>query len=319
MRVEIRQVADVAWTAEAQAVRMHVFLAGATGVLGRRIVSLLIADRHRVTGLTRDPRAASRLRDAGAAAVVADATDSVAMTRAVSDAAPDVLMNQLTDLRGGVGPANAELRLASSRALAAAAGAAGVRRVVAQSIAWAYGEGDRPAKETEPLDVGAADPRGTTVRAVSAVETAASERPEWVVLRYGMLYGPGTWFAPDGAYAESARAGDLHPDADVTSFVHVDDAARAAVAALDWPSGAVNVCDDDPAASHDWLPSFCAAVGAAPPPSVPRGSRRDWARGADNTWLRSGLAFELERPSWRPAFGTATPVPDGPRAIDHAP
>jgi nucleoside-diphosphate-sugar epimerase len=281
---------------------MHVFLAGDTGVLGRRIVPLLVADGHRVTGLTRDTSGADLLRAAGAEAVVADATHAEAMLRAVGEAAPDVLMNQLTDLSGGVGAANSALRFASSATLGAAAQAAGVGRVVAQSIAWAYAAGDVPAQEGELLDHAAADPRGTTVRAVSAVEAAAAGSPEWVVLRYGLLYGPDTWYAADGATADQARAGALVPDADVTSFVHVDDAARAAVAALEWPSGAVNVCDDEPAAASDWVPAFCTAVGA-PVPEVGRGpARHDWARGADNTWLRSGLSFRLEHPIWRPGF-----------------
>ena len=88
------------------------------------------------------------------------------------------------------------------------------------------------------------------------------EAPEWVVLRYGLLYGAGTWYAPDGLRAEQARAGKLTADADISSFVHVDDAATAAVAALEWPSGAVNVCDDDPAPGWEWVP-------ASAPPSVP--------------------------------------------------
>ena len=281
---------------------MHVFLAGSTGVLGRRIVPLLLADGHRVTGLTRDAHGAETLRAAGADAVVADATDSDAMVRAVGEARPDVLMNQLTDLSGGVGPANAALRLAASATLADAAQAAGVARVVAQSIAWAYAAGDRPAQEAEPLDLSAPDPRGATVRAVAAVEAGAAQSPEWVVLRYGMLYGPDTWFAPDGAKARQARAGGLVPDADLTSFVHVDDAARAAVAALGWPTGAVNVCDDEPATGHTWIPAFCAEVGAAVPSGAQTGEGHDWARGADNTWLRSGLSFDLEHPTWRTGF-----------------
>jgi uncharacterized protein YbjT (DUF2867 family) len=124
---------------------MHVFLAGATGVLGRRIVPLLLDEGHRVTGLPRDAASARSLRGLGADAVVADATDLEAMVRVVGEARPDVLMNQLTDLRSGVGPANSALRLASSATLAAEAEAAGVRRVVAQSIAWAHAAGDRPA------------------------------------------------------------------------------------------------------------------------------------------------------------------------------
>ncbi len=281
---------------------MHVFLAGATGVLGRRIVPRLLAEGHRVTGLTRDASSAAALRASGAHAVVADAKDRESMVRAIRDAAPDVLMNQLTDLSGGIGPANSALRQASSAALAAAADAAGVRRVVAQSIAWAYAAGPDPAQEGEALDLSAPDPRGSTVKAVAAVESRAARAPEWVVLRYGLLYGPDTWYSAAGASADQARAGTLVADADISSFVHVEDAARAAVAALDWPSGVVNVCDDEPATGHAWVPAFCAAVDAPAPPSDPAAARHGWARGADNTWLRSALSFELSYPTWRTGF-----------------
>jgi nucleoside-diphosphate-sugar epimerase len=281
---------------------MHVFLAGATGVIGRRIVPALVAAGHAVTGVTRHPASAAQLHAAGARPVVADARDVEAMITAVLDASPDVVMNQLTDLATGVGPANSELRLRSSAALSAAVEAAGVRRVVAQSISWSYVPGSTPAQESEALDLDAADPRGRTVRAVAAVERAARSAPEWVVLRYGMFYGPGTWFTRGGDRAIEARDGMLLPDGDVTSFVHVDDAARAAVAALSWPTGVVNVCDDEPADGYSWAPVFCDAVGAPAPDSPPAKPRAGWARGADNTWLRSGLGFQLHHPTWRTGF-----------------
>jgi nucleoside-diphosphate-sugar epimerase len=282
---------------------MHVFLAGATGVLGRRIVPGLVEAGHRVTGVTRHDGGGDLLRSLGATPVVADAKDLDAMVTAVTAAAPDVVMNQLTDLRTGVGPANGELRLAGSAALAAAVRAADVPRVIAQSIAWAYVPGSGLARETERLDVTAPDPRGRTVRTVATVEESAAVAPEWVVLRYGMFYGPDTWYAADGLRGEEARAGQLVPDSEVTSFVHVDDAARAAIAALEWPTGAVNVCDDEPADGHTWLPAFCAAVGAEVPAPGPARAAEPWARGADNTRLRSELGFELEHTSWRTGFG----------------
>ena len=281
---------------------MHVFLAGATGVLGRRVVPLLLAEGHRVTGLARTPAAASRLRSWGAVAVSADATDAETVAAAVAAAHPDVVMNQLTDLGNGVGPANSELRHITSRILADAARAAGVPRVVAQSIAWAYGPGDGPAREEELLDVSADGPRGITTRAVAALERATAEAPEWVVLRYGMLYGPDTWFRFDGERVGDVRRGDLRPGPDVTSFVHVDDAARAAVSAVTWPSGAVNVSDDRPAAADDWVPALAGAADVRVPSRSTEPRRTPWARGADNALLHT-RGFVLEHPTWSPRFG----------------
>jgi nucleoside-diphosphate-sugar epimerase len=128
-----------------------------------------------------------------------------------------------------------------------------------------------------------------------------TEMPEWVVLRYGLLYGPDTWYAPDGLRADEARAGRLAADADVSSFVHADDAANAAVEALEWPSGIVNVCDDEPASGREWVPVFCAAVGA-PPPEEGDGARAPWARGASNARARGDLGWTPQHPSWRQGF-----------------
>jgi len=270
---------------------MHILLAGATGVVGRRIVPLLAADGHRVTGLTRSPARAAALRAFGAEPLVADVVDRSALTAAVRSAAPEVVVHQLTDLADANLEANARLRVVGTRNLVDAAHAAGVRRVVAQSIAFGYEDGAEPATEDTPLRRG--------LRGVPELESAVAELPEWVVLRYGLFYGPGTWYAPDGMMAERARAEELVADESVTSFVHVDDAAAAAVAALGWPSGAVNVCDDEPAAGRDWVPAFCAAVGAPAPPRAE--SRTVGARGADNRRARQ-LGWSPRYPLWRNGF-----------------
>jgi nucleoside-diphosphate-sugar epimerase len=280
---------------------MHVFVAGGTGVLGRRIIALLIARGDRVTALSRTTANGASLLAAGAAPALADVYDLEVLTRVVRQAAPDVVMHQLTDLTGGDLAANARIRVVGTRNLVNAARSAGVGRVVAQSIAWAYEAGEKPADEPTPLDVSAPEPRRTSVQGVVALEAAVRELPEWVVLRYGRLYGRGTWYAPDGLMAGRARAGRLVAEPDVDSFVHADDAARAAVEALSWPSGAVNVCDDEPAPGGDWVPAFCAAVGAPPPPRADAG-RRGWARGADNAHARDDLRWTPRRPSWRDGF-----------------
>ncbi|HEX6024103.1 MAG TPA: NAD(P)H-binding protein [Solirubrobacter sp.] len=200
---------------------MHVFLAGATGAIGRRLLPRLIEAGHEVTAMTRRPEAVDALRAQGAKPVVADAYDREAVFAAVQGA--EVVMHQLTDLSDRDLDANARLRVAGTRNLVDAALAAGVRRMVSQSIAFAYAAGEGRADEDRPLDL-------ERWGAVAALEAATAELPEWVVLRYGLFYGPGTWY-------DSAPA-------DADSFVHVDDAAAAAVKALEWPSGIYNICDD---------------------------------------------------------------------------
>lgn len=281
---------------------MRIFLAGATGVVGMRLVPLLVAARHQVTGLARTTTAADRLRASGAEPAMVDVFDADALTAAVGTAAPDVVIHQLTALSGYDFAANARIREVGTRNLVAAARAAGTRRMIAQSIAWAYSPGGEPATEDTPLDVEAQDPaRIATVSGVTALEDAVRELPEWVVLRYGLFYGPGTWYAPGADIATRAMAGGLVAGADVASFVHIDDAAAAALAALDWPTGAVNICDDEPAAAAEWVPAFCRWVGA-PAPAPAATPRTAWARGADNHYARKHLGWVPVHPSWRAGF-----------------
>jgi nucleoside-diphosphate-sugar epimerase len=264
---------------------------------------LLIAEGHQVTGLTRKASEAERLRAMGAAAAIADVYDLATLTSVVRVAAPEAVIHQLTDLGAGNFAANRTIREVGTRDLVDAALAAGVRRIVAQSIAWAYEPGDQPATEQTPLDLGADESRSGGVRGVAMLEDAVREIPEWVVLRYGLFYGLTTWYSGDGLMAEQARAGELVADADITSFVHVQDAAAAAVAALEWPSGPVNICDDEPAPGTEWLPVFCASVGAPPPRQAD--DRHGWARGADNRLARKHLDWTPSRLSWRDGFTMA--------------
>lgn len=281
---------------------MHVFLAGSTGVLGRRIIPLLIGDGHEVTALTRRSDRAGMLRSLGAHPAVADAFEPESLAAAVKLSAPDVVMHQLTDLTSGTSASNADLCARGIRNLMDAAHAAGVGRVISQSIAWAYSAGCEPAAEETPLDLGAAEPRLTTIRGVATLEQMTQETPEWVVLRCGMLYGRDTWYEPQGDKAADARAGRLPADDNVTSFVHLDDAAAAAVQALTWPSGPVNICDDEPATGREWIPAFCQAVSAPTPTGSSPDARQPWARGADNHHARTHLAWSPHFPSWRQGF-----------------
>nr|WP_042191536.1 NAD-dependent epimerase/dehydratase family protein [Kibdelosporangium sp. MJ126-NF4]CEL20138.1 NAD-dependent epimerase/dehydratase [Kibdelosporangium sp. MJ126-NF4]CTQ97363.1 NAD-dependent epimerase/dehydratase [Kibdelosporangium sp. MJ126-NF4] len=280
---------------------MRIFLAGASGVVGRRVTSLLTSQGHRVIGATR--RASDLLASLGAEVSVVDVYDRDALADAVRAARPDVVMHQLTDLSDGSRAANARVREEGTRNLVDAAIGAGVRRIIAQSISWTYEPGIEPATEDVPLDLAAASDRLDTVRAVDTLEKTVQRIPEWVVLRYGLFYGPDTWYTRDALMAEVAAKGELPAYADVTSFVHVDDAAAAAVSALEWPTGFVNVCDDEPAAGYDWTPVFCQAVGA-PEPSRSDAPRADWARGADNQYARQKLGWTPQWPSWRAGFAT---------------
>jgi nucleoside-diphosphate-sugar epimerase len=223
---------------------MNVFVAGASGVIGRPLLRLLRAAGHAVTGSTRSPGKAFEIEALGARAAVVDAFDAAALERAVATTRPDVVVHQLTDLPDVLDPArraaalerNARLRIEGTRNLVAAARAAGARRMVAQSIAFVYAAGPGPRREGDPLDQSEAQRR--TIEGVLALEHAVLNAPgiDGLVLRYGRLYGPGTWFAQAGG------PGALTTDA----------AAHAALLAISRGSpGVYNIAEDDGAYSID--------------------------------------------------------------------
>lgn len=278
---------------------MKIAVAGATGAIGQPLIRLLLAAGHEVTGFTRRPEKAAELKRLGVRAVVLDALDREAVFAAVCGAEPETVIHQLTSLGERDFGSNARIRIEGTRNLVDAALAAGARRMIAQSICWAYAPGDGPASEAEPLDLGAPPPRSATIRGVHALESAAADMPEAVLLRYGLFYGPGTWYARDGFMADQARHGALPATDGTASFVHVDDAARAALLALDWPPGAVNVADDRPAPGSEWLPYYAALLGAPAPERQPGAARGE--RGADNAKARR-LGWQPRYADWREGF-----------------
>jgi nucleoside-diphosphate-sugar epimerase len=282
---------------------MKILVVGAAGVIGRQLVPLLVKSDHEVVGTTRRAEKIRLLQELGAAPVIVDVFDREELSRVVSEVQPDVIIHQLTDLSARDFAANGRIRQVGTRNLVDAAQAAGVRHIIAQSIAWVYAPGEGPADESVPLDLEAALPRRSTVESVQALEQAVLEVERGIVLRYGLFYGPGTWYAPDGLFAEQVRRGELSADDGITSFVHVDDAARATLQALDWPAGVVNIVDDEPAPGSVWLPVYAATLGA-PTPSVSR-ERPPFARGALNTKARQLLHWQPLYPSWREGFAQA--------------
>ena len=273
---------------------MKILVAGATGVIGRRLVPLLIQAGHEVAGTTRRPERAESLTDMGARSLVVDAFDAAGVHDAVAAERPDVIMHQLTDLSAEDFEANSRLRAEGTRNLVTAARATEVDTMIAQSIAWVYAPGTTPAVEDDPLD-----PSAPPYSGVVALEESVAAMPRGVVLRYGALYGPGTWYAPDGAIADRVRAGELPLTPAWTSFVHVDDAAAAALAALDWPAGPVNIVDDEPATATEWLPVYSEILGA-PEPGVARHAAPT-SRPVSNAKAH-GLGWKPKYATWRAGF-----------------
>jgi nucleoside-diphosphate-sugar epimerase len=309
---------------------MRIFLAGATGAIGGRLVPLLLEAGHEVTGTTRSPAKADMLRAAGAEPVIADGLDRDAIVAAIAAARPDAIVHQLTalgdltslrNLDGAFALTN-RLRTEGTDNLLAGAREAGTRRFVAQSFTgWPYARTGGPVKtEDDPLDPDPVPSMSKTLAAIRRLEQTVTQAGG-IALRYGGFYGPGTGLTPGGDQVELIRKRRFPIVGDgggVWSFIHIDDAAAATLAALErgTPGAIYNVVDDDPAPVREWLPALAAAAGAKPPRRLPRWLARVVAgesvatmmteiRGASNAKAKRELGWEPAHPSWREGFRAA--------------
>jgi nucleoside-diphosphate-sugar epimerase len=306
---------------------MRVFVAGGTGALGRPLVRALVAAGHSVVASTRSEHKTAAIRQAGASAVVVDAFDREGLRAAITAAAPEVVVHQLTSLSA---PFNSRrygswlaetnrLRRDVTPVLVEAARAAGARQVVVQSVAFLTApEGPPVLDESGRLYTEAPEPFGEAVAACVALERAVLATPgiDGVVLRYGFFYGPGTGYAPDGDIATQVRRRRypvVGSGAGRFSFVHVEDAAAATLAALEGGSGVYNICDDEPARCDEWLPEMARLLNAPRPIRMPSVIARLLAgrvavyystalRGACNAKARRELSWQPHHPSWREGF-----------------
>jgi nucleoside-diphosphate-sugar epimerase len=311
---------------------MKVLVAGAAGAIGKQLVPKLVANGHDVVGITRSPAKRDALRALGARPVIADALDADEVMRAVQDAEPDVIVHQLTALAGSLDlrhfdrsfALTSRLRTEGTDNLLRAARDIGLRRFVAQSYAgWPFERtGGAVKTEDDPLDPTPAAPMRQALAAIRYLEQAVTgaQWTEGIALRYGGFYGPGTSFSAGGESTEMLRkrkfplVGD---GAGVWSFVHIEDAADATVAAVErGRRGVYNIVDDDPAPVAEWLPVAAEAAGAKPPRHVPRWLGRVVAgeaaavmmtevRGASNAKAKTQLGWQPRHASWRAGFEEA--------------
>ncbi|HET7483227.1 MAG TPA: NAD(P)-dependent oxidoreductase [Actinomycetota bacterium] len=301
---------------------MKIAVAGATGAIGRLLVPELVESGHEVTALGRSAERLRVLEQAGARVAEVDVYDKEALQRAMSEARPEIVIDELTSLPQTMKPrglsnvykSNDRVRWEGGGNVLEAARAAGARRHVLQSSAFWYAPGPGRMTEDDPFFTDAPDPIGESVRTMKRVEERAlASELETVILRYGSFYGPGTWYAPDGEIGRqiSSRRFPMIGSGDgVSNFVFVGDAAHATTLALDAPPGIYNVCDDEPARQAEWLPVFAEALGAKAPLRVPVIAARAGAGKALVTWLtespaadnsraKAALGWELRYPSWR--------------------
>jgi nucleoside-diphosphate-sugar epimerase len=308
---------------------MRVFVAGATGAVGRRLIPALLDEGHQVTAMVRSPERSGQVRAMGAEPAVADALDREAVRGAVLSCRPEAVIHELTALPRRINPRKIErdfvmndrLRSEGTRNLVEAARAAGTGRILAQSIAFMYAPGPPGTVhgEQDPLLEQAPKSFRRTADAVAELERAVLGA-QGVVLRYGYFYGPGSAISREGSMAEDLarrRLPIVGAGKGVWSFIHVDDAARATVAALGRAAtGAYNIVDDEPAPVSQWLPTLADALGVPAPRRVPVPIARlvagaygvaimTRAQGASNALAKGELGWSPAYSSWREGFRVA--------------
>ena len=319
---------------------MKVFVAGATGAVGKRLVPLLVASGFEVTGSTRSPKRETWLREIGATPVLVDALDRNAVMEAVLRAEPEVVLHELTGLAGATSfkkfddefALTNRLRTEGTDYLLEAALAAGAKRFIAQSYGnWNYARtGSAPKTEEDPFDPNPPANQRKTLEAIVYLEQAVTGAGdiEGVALRHANHYGPGTGFALDGdlvSLIRKRRLPVIGNGAGVWSFIHVDDLAQATIAAIEHAeAGSIyNLVDDEPVSAATWIPGLAEAVGAKPPRHVPVWlgklaagevgvSMMTQIRGTSNAKAKRELGWEPHYTSWREGFRTGLgdiPVP----------
>jgi nucleoside-diphosphate-sugar epimerase len=296
---------------------MRVFVTGASGAIGLRLVPQLISQGHEVIGTFRSSaERAERLRVLGAEAVELDVLDALAVRKAVLNAKPEAIIHEATALAGGGFSRKLDKTFAQTNRLrtegtANLVVATGGVRMISESVAFAYAPEARPvADESAPLWEHGPKPFRPAVEALKELERITVETGG-VTLRFGSLVGPGTGFGPDGMVVEAVRGGKLPIVGDGSgtfSFVHTHDAATAIVAALERPEvrGVLNIVDDEPLAARDWLPAFARLLGARTPRRIPQWLARlvvgSWGAAFLNGLTGASNARAKTELDWRPRY-----------------
>ncbi|HET6327080.1 MAG TPA: NAD(P)-dependent oxidoreductase [Planctomycetaceae bacterium] len=298
---------------------MKVFVAGATGAIGRPLIAELVRQGHAVTALAHSESSIQFLKESGVAVAVANVFDAPAVEHAVRQSQAEVVIDELTALpkspaeMESAQPGDRKLRIEGGGNLLRAAQVCGVRRYVQQSSGFFLKSESGLADESNGMAIDASPGVAFSARSYAELESRlSSAQLDGVALRYGFFYGPNTWYSPDGACADQARRQEIPiigRGQGVWSWVHIEDVAMATVAALTAPPGVYNIVDDDPSPVSTWLPAFAKSVGAPPPPHVTEQQARDAAGedavyydtrlcGATNGKAKKTLGFKPRRLEW---------------------
>lgn len=321
---------------------MKVLVAGATGAIGNRLIPALLAAGHEVVGIATSESGRAALNRAGAVGLIANALDADGVEAVVKRVKPAAVIDELTSLpkhytqeeMRAAAERDRRIRLEGGRNLQNAAQAAGTRKYIVQSTGFFYASGRGLAVESDPLALQASPGVAGSVRTYIQIEerVLGAIGLEGIALRYGFFYGPGTWFHADGDIAGQVQQRQypiVGAGQGVWSWIHIEDAAAATVAALECAPGVYNIVDDDPSAISVWLPAFAASLGAPEPLRISEQKAVETAgpdavyyatqlRGASNGKAKRDLGFAPRRLEWlgrTETVGAARPTPSNPQAL----
>ena len=257
-----------------------IFVTGATGLIGTRLTRRLVEEGHEVAGFTTSDHGKKKLENQEVKGYIGDIFNYEDVEAAIGDFQPEIIINELTDLKAVDMSANTRVRVEGTKNLVKAAQQHGVEHMQAQSIAFTYAPGEGLATEETPLDYNSEGDRKVTVDGVEGLETQTQEIPHHVILRYGYLYGPGTWFGEGGMIYNQFIDGEVTMSDGEPSFIHLDDAVETAIQALHFDSGIYNVADDEPVTGGKWAEWFADMLGVNPKMNIQPAA--DYERGVSN-------------------------------------
>lgn len=261
-----------------------IFVVGATGLIGTKLTKRLLEEGYDVAGLTRSQQGKAKLEDQGVTGFIGDVFKADTVEAAVASYKPDVIINEITDLKQADMSAKARVRKEGTKNIVSAALNNDVQHIQSQSIAFVYEGGQGLATEETPLDYQATGERKVTVDGVEALEQETARIPHHVILRYGLLYGPQTWFGKDGMIYNQFIDGSVSMSNGIQSFIHIDDAVETAIQALSFEPGIYNVTDDNPVDGETWAKWYAQLLNVNPTLNIEQAA--DHERGASNKKFR---------------------------------
>lgn len=262
-----------------------IFVTGATGLIGMHLTQRLLEEGYEVAGLTTSSHGATKLTEHRVKPYIGNILNADEVMKAIGDYKPDIIIHQITDLKNANMEDNAKVRIEGTTNLVEAALKYSVKKIISQSIYFAVEGGEGLADETSPLDLKSTGERLTTVKGVQVLEEQTARLPQYVILRFGYLYGPGTWFGKDGMIYQQFINGEVSVTDGEISFIHIEDAVDSTIQSLSFKSGIYHVVDDEPLQYETWAKRYAEHLNVTPQIHITE--HKNYERGSTNSKFKA--------------------------------